>query len=95
MRRMLTVAIARRNVLVFASGIILGFLSASVVLLLLSSDDDGRPFKPRTAASGFVPDSPHSHSDHDRLMDAEGRGEEEAQRWDDFEDESHQSEILS
>lgn len=91
MRRMLTVAIARRNVFVFVSGIILGFLSTSIVLLILSSDDDGRPSRPSAAVTGFVPDSPHSHGDHDRLMDAEGRGQEEAQRWDDFEDESHQS----
>lgn len=94
MRRMLTVAIARRNTFVFVSGIIIGFLSASIVLLILSSDDDERPSRPRTAVTGFVPDSPHSHGEHDRLMDVEGRGQEEAQRWDDFEDESHQSEIL-
>lgn len=94
MRRMFTVPVARRNLSVFLWGIFLGFLSASLVLLLLPSDGGGRGdgrSRARIAGNNFLPNSPHSHGEHDRMTDAEEQ--EEAQSWNDFEDESHQSEV--
>lgn len=84
-------AIGRRNAALAASGVLFGFLSASFVLLLIPTDRNGASngkSRPKTASRGFLPDSPHSHGEMDRLI-----GPEEAQQWNDFEDESHQSEV--
>lgn len=84
----------KKTGVVFVVGVTLGFLGACVLFDVSPSKggtmvgESGSKPRQKLGSHSFVPDAPHSHGEMDHVD-----GPENAQTWNDFEDDSHKSEV--